>query len=192
MNMHLAERAAARFRGRGELNEDLLQVALVGLIEAAERFDAALGVEFRAFAEPTIVGVIKRHFRDRTWLMGIPRWLKQLHGPLERARSELTQRYGREPTVDELASYLQIHTEDVLQLLEVANAYSALSLDRAMADNDGLRPSLHSVLGFEDAGLDAAESRAHLCSLLALLPAREKTILFLRYWTKRRPKSRSG
>src|SRR4051794_34108163 len=129
MHLPLVEYLARRFRNRGEPLDDLVQVATIGLIKSVDRFDLERGVEFSTYATPTIVGEIKRHFRDKGWAIRVPRRLQELKLSLTKATSELSQKNGRAPTVAELAQHLQMSEEEVLEGLESANAYSAVSLD---------------------------------------------------------------
>ncbi|KWX10220.1 RNA polymerase sigma factor, partial [Carbonactinospora thermoautotrophica] len=129
MHLPLVEHLARRFRNRGEPLDDLIQVATIGLIKSVDRFDPERGVEFSTYATPTIVGEIKRHFRDKGWAVRVPRRLQELRLSLTTATSELSQRHGRSPTVTELAEHLGLSEEEVLEGLESANAYSTLSLD---------------------------------------------------------------
>src|SRR4051794_33873596 len=129
LHLPLVEHFARRFPTRGEPFDDLLQVGTIGLIKAIDRFDTERGVEFSTYATPTIVGEIKRHFRDRGWAIRVPRRLQELKLSLTKAISELSQREGRAPTVAELAAHLQMNEEEVLEGLESANAYSTVSLD---------------------------------------------------------------
>jgi RNA polymerase sigma-B factor len=125
MHLPLVEYLARRFRNRGEPLDDLVQVATIGLIKSVDRFDLERGVEFSTYATPTIVGEIKRHFRDKGWAIRVPRRLQELKLSLTKATSELSQKLGRSPTVAELASHLEMTEEEVLEGLESANAYSA-------------------------------------------------------------------
>ena len=129
MHLPLVEHLARRFRNRGEPLDDLTQVATIGLIKSVDRFDLDRGVEFSTYATPTIVGEIKRHFRDKGWAVRVPRRLQELRLALTTATGELSQRHGRAPTVAELAEHLGITEEEVLEGLESANAYRTLSLD---------------------------------------------------------------
>ena len=137
MHLPLVEHLARRFRNRGEPLDDLTQVATIGLIKSVDRFDPERGVEFSTYATPTVVGEIKRHFRDKGWAVRVPRRLQELRLSLTTATAELSQRHGRAPTVHELAEHLAISEEEVLEGLESANAYSTLSLDdkRRVADD---------------------------------------------------------
>src|SRR5215468_3751726 len=127
MHLPLVEYLARRFAGRGEPLDDLIQVGTIGLIKAVDRFDTERGVEFSTYATPTVVGEIKRHFRDKGWTVRVPRRLQELRASLSSATAQLTQDLGRSPTVHELASHLGVSEEDVLEGLESANAYAAVS-----------------------------------------------------------------
>ena len=129
LHLPLVEYLARRFRNRGEWLDDLTQVATIGLIKSIDRFDLARGVEFSTYATPTIVGEIKRHFRDKGWAVRVPRRLQELKLALTKAIGDLAQREGRAPTVAEIAAHLQMTEEEVLEGLESANAYSTVSLD---------------------------------------------------------------
>jgi RNA polymerase sigma-B factor len=181
MHLPLVEYLARRFRNRGEPLDDLVQVATIGLIKSVDRFDLERGVEFSTYATPTIVGEIKRHFRDKGWAIRVPRRLQELKLLLTKATSELSQKNGRSPTVAELAAHLQLSEEEVLEGLESANAYSAVSLDAPDgADDDS--PSVSDSLGMEDEALEGVEYRESLKPLLVKLPPREKKILLLRFF----------
>ncbi|WP_236652053.1 RNA polymerase sigma factor SigF [Streptacidiphilus neutrinimicus] len=180
MHIPLVEHLARRFRNRGEPLDDLTQVATIGLIKSVDRFDPERGVEFSTYATPTIVGEIKRHFRDKGWAVRVPRRLQELRLSLTTATSELSQRHGRSPTVHELAEHLGISEEEVLEGLESANAYSTLSLD--VPDTDDESPAVADTLGAEDDALEGVEYRESLKPLLAQLPQREQRILVLRFF----------
>jgi RNA polymerase sigma-B factor len=180
-HLPLVEYLARRFRNRGELHDDLVQVATIGLIKSVDRFDLERGVEFSTYATPTIVGEIKRHFRDKGWAIRVPRRLQELKLALAKATSELAQRNGRSPTVAELATFLEMSEEDVLEGLESANAYSTVSLDTPESgDSDAL--AVADTLGVVDESLEGVEYRESLKPLLDRLPPREKRILLLRFF----------
>ncbi|MFD0386059.1 RNA polymerase sigma factor SigF [Streptomyces stramineus] len=179
MHLPLVEHLARRFRNRGEPLDDLTQVATIGLIKSVDRFDPDRGVEFSTYATPTVVGEIKRHFRDKGWAVRVPR-LQELRLALTTATAELSQRHGRSPTVHELAEQLGISEEEVLEGLESANAYSTLSLD--VPDTDDESPAVADTLGAEDEALEGVEYRESLKPLLEDLPPREKKILLLRFF----------
>jgi RNA polymerase sigma-B factor len=181
MHLPLVEHLARRFRNRGEPLDDLIQVATIGLIKSVDRFDIERGVEFSTYATPTIVGEIKRHFRDRGWAVRVPRRLQELRLQLTTATGELSQEHGRAPTVAELARRLKISEEEVLEGLESANAYSTLSLD-VPEQGDEEAPAVVDSLGSEDEALEGVEYRESLKPLLERLPAREKKILLLRFF----------
>ncbi|MFF2026059.1 SigB/SigF/SigG family RNA polymerase sigma factor [Streptomyces sp. NPDC058171] len=180
MHLPLVEHLARRFRNRGEPLDDLTQVATIGLIKSVDRFDPERGVEFSTYATPTVVGEIKRHFRDKGWAVRVPRRLQELRLALTTATAELSQQHGRSPTVHELAQKLAISEEEVLEGLESANAYSTLSLD--VPDTDDESPAVADTLGAEDEALEGVEYRESLKPLLEDLPPREKRILLLRFF----------
>ncbi|MCS0634346.1 RNA polymerase sigma factor SigF [Streptomyces sp. LP05-1] len=180
MHLPLVEHLARRFRNRGEPLDDLTQVATIGLIKSVDRFDPERGVEFSTYATPTVVGEIKRHFRDKGWAVRVPRRLQELRLSLTSATAELSQLHGRSPTVHELAERLAISEEEVLEGLESANAYSTLSLD--VPDTDDESPAVADTLGAEDEALEGVEYRESLKPLLEGLPPREKRILLLRFF----------
>jgi RNA polymerase sigma-B factor len=181
LHLPLVEYLARRFRNRGEWLDDLTQVATIGLIKSIDRFDLERGVEFSTYATPTIVGEIKRHFRDKGWAVRVPRRLQELKLSLTKAIGDLAQREGRAPTVSELASHLQMSEEEVLEGLESANAYSTVSLD-APDSGDEDAPAVADSLGIVDEALEGVEYRESLKPLLERLPPREKKILLLRFF----------
>jgi RNA polymerase sigma-B factor len=181
-HLPLVEHLARRFRNRGEPYDDLVQVATIGLIKSVDRFDLGRGVEFSTYATPTIVGEIKRHFRDKGWAVRVPRRLQELRLSLASATSELSQKQGRAPTVGELALYLKISDEEVLEGLESANAYSTLSLDAGDSGSDDEPMPVSETLGVEDEALVGVEYRESLKPMLEQLAPREKTILLLRFF----------
>ena len=181
MHLPLVEYLARRFRNRGEPLEDLVQVATIGLIKSIDRFDLDRGVEFSTYATPTIVGEIKRHFRDKGWAIRVPRRLQELKLTLTKATGELSQTLGRSPTVSELATHLSLTEEEILEGLESANAYSAVSLDATDSGDDD-SPAVSDSLGMIDEALEGVEYRESLKPLLDKLPPREKKILVLRFF----------
>jgi RNA polymerase sigma-B factor len=180
-HLPLVEHLARRFRNRGEPYDDLVQVATIGLIKSVDRFDLERGVEFSTYATPTIVGEIKRHFRDKGWAVRVPRRLQELRLSLTSATAELSQTLGRSPTVGELAGHLRLSDEEVLEGLESANAYSTLSLDAGDSGDDE-QMAVADTLGVEDEGLQGVEYRESLKPMLEQLPPREKKILLLRFF----------
>jgi RNA polymerase sigma-B factor len=181
-HLPLVEHLARRFRNRGEPYDDLVQVATIGLIKSVDRFDLERGVEFSTYATPTIVGEIKRHFRDKGWAVRVPRRLQELRLSLASATSELSQKQGRSPTVSELAAHLKITDEEVLEGLESANAYSTLSLDAGDSGSGDEPMPVAETLGVEDEGLEGVAYRESLKPMLEQLPPREKKILMLRFF----------
>ncbi len=184
LHLPLVHYLARRFRDRGEPLEDLVQVGTIGLIKAVDRFEPERGLELSTYATPTIVGEIKRHFRDKGWAIRVPRRLQELRISLGRATAELSQKSGRAPTVAELALHLGLSEDDVIEGLEGAQAYSAQSLDAQLGgDGDGDDgPHLADRLGGEDPDLEGVEWRESLKPLLAALPSRERRILALRFF----------
>jgi RNA polymerase sigma-B factor len=178
-HLPLVEYLARRFAGRGEPLDDLIQVGTIGLIKAVDRFDTERGVEFSTYATPTVVGEIKRHFRDKGWTVRVPRRLQELRASLSSATAQLTQDLGRSPTVAELARHIGVGEEEVLEGLESANAYAAVSLE-ATDDADG--QSVLDTLGGLDEALEGVEYRESLKPLLDSLPERERRILVLRFF----------
>ncbi|MFF3605342.1 RNA polymerase sigma factor SigF [Streptomyces sp. NPDC002463] len=182
LNLPLVRYAAARFRSRNEPMEDIVQVGTIGLIKAIDRFDCERGVEFPTFAMPTVVGEIKRFFRDTSWSVRVPRRLQELRLALTKASDELAQKLDRSPTVPELAAVLGVSEEDVVDGLAVGNAYTASSLDSPSPEDDGGEGSLADRLGYEDSALEGVEYRESLKPLLAKLPPRERQIIMLRFF----------
>lgn len=182
MHLPLAAFLARRFRDRGESLDDLTQVATIGLLKAVDRFEPARGVEFSTFATPTMVGEIKRHFRDKGWAIRVPRRLQELRISISRATAELSQSTGRSPTVGELAAHLSVAEDDILEGMESAQAYATLSLDAASSDGTEEGTSLAETLGEEDPSLGEVETRETLSPLLAGLAPRERRIIHMRFF----------
>jgi RNA polymerase sigma-B factor len=176
---------ARRYHNRGETLDDLIQVGSVGLIKSVDRFDRSHGVAFSTFATPTILGEIKRHFRDKVWMVRVPRTLQELRGHLTSAREELTHQLSRSPTVPELAAFMDLSEEEVLEALDAANAYSAASLDASAEDGSSARGSLEDQLGTADDALDLVERRQCVAPLLDALSERERRIIFLRFFREK-------
>ncbi|MFF5767616.1 RNA polymerase sigma factor SigF [Streptomyces tanashiensis] len=185
LNLALVRFAAARFGTRSEPMEDIVQVGTIGLIKAIDRFELTRGVEFPTFAMPTIIGEIKRFFRDTSWSVHVPRRLQELRLDLARAGDALAQRLDRAPTVAELAEELGITPEEVVEGMAASNAYTAASLDAQPDEEDGAggEAALADRLGYEDNGLTGIEYIASLKPMIASLPARERQILSLRFVT---------
>ena len=181
LHLPLVEHCARRFRNRGEPFEDLVQVGTIGLLKSIDRFDVDRGVEFSTYATPTIIGEIKRYFRDKGWAIRVPRRLQELRMQIGSASAELTQRLGRSPTPRELAERIGCSVDDILEGIESSNAYSTLSLDASDNDEDGATTMLDAI-GVDDANLEHVEIRESIKPLLDRLDAREKRILLLRFF----------
>jgi RNA polymerase sigma-B factor len=178
----LVEFLARRFRNRGEPLEDLIQVGTIGLLKAIDRFELDREVEFSTYATPTVVGELKRHFRDKGWAVRVPRRLQELHLELSKIVSWLGQELGRSPTVGEIADAAGTNEETVLEGLEIAQAYNFTSLDAPIDSEDAGSTSFAEQLGTEDEHLENLEYRASLAPEMAKLPERERRILYLRFF----------
>jgi RNA polymerase sigma-B factor len=181
LHLPLVEHCARRFRNRGEPFEDLVQVGTIGLIKSIDRFDLDRGVEFSTYATPTIIGEIKRYFRDKGWAIRVPRRLQELRLQISATTAELTQVLGRSPTPRELAEAIGCSVEEIVEGIESGNAYSTLSLD-ASDDGDEGGVSMLDLMGLDDEELEQVEIRESIKPLLEALPAREKRILLLRFF----------
>jgi len=179
-HMGLAEYLARRFTNRGEPLDDLVQVAALGLLKAVDRFDPERGLEFSTYATPTIVGELKRHFRDKGWAVRVPRRVQELHLRLGSVVSQLSQELGRSPTIGEIAHAATVSEEEVLEAIEAGHAYRFTSLDAPSGNDDEM--SLATELGSEDQGLIDSEHRVTLSPLIAQFPPRERMILHLRFF----------
>lgn len=179
-HLPLAHHIARRFSNRGEAHEDLVQVATLGLINAVDRFDPHRGVDFLSYAVPTIMGEVRRHFRDTGWTVRVPRRLQERHLAISSAISTLSQEYGRAPTPSEIASHLGITRDEVHQGLEAGNAYRSSSLDELLTDTDEI--PLGDAIGTDDTELDEVENREAIRPLLDELDERERRILVLRFF----------
>lgn len=182
MHLPLAAFLARRFRDRGEHLDDLTQVATIGLLKAVDRFEPGRGVEFSTFATPTMVGEIKRHFRDKGWAIRVPRRLQELRLSITRATADLSQSTGRSPTVAELAERLGVTEDEVLEGLESAQAYSTLSLDASSSDGSDEGASIADTLGADDPSITDVDNRETLSPLLARLAPRERRIIHMRFF----------
>ncbi|MEH1123192.1 SigB/SigF/SigG family RNA polymerase sigma factor [Micromonospora sp. CPCC 206061] len=177
----LARHLARRYRDRGESIDDLVQTATLGLIKAVDRFDPDRGVDFAAFAIPTILGELKRHFRDKAWTVRVPRRLQELRMAISDANATLNQTLGRSPTVAEVAAHLNVTEEDVLDGIEGARAYAARSLSSRETGEDHAL-SLGDLIGSDDPGYEATEARMALSEAMTTLPDRERRIVILRFY----------
>lgn len=179
--MPLARRLAARYRGDWEPVEDLEQVASLGLVKALDRFDPSRGVAFSSYAVPTILGELKRHFRDRGWSVRFPRDLQERIGRVDRGIAELSARLGRAPSVNEVAAKLEIDPEKVLEAMEAGQARHAISLDVQSQTEDGEGVPLKERLGRSDPGFDTVEYGAAIEEALDSLGKRDRVVLHLRF-----------
>jgi RNA polymerase sigma-B factor len=176
----LVRSLAAKYSGRGEQVEDLVQVGAIGLIKAIDRFDLERGVELTTYAVPTIVGEIRRHFRDKAWALHVPRRLKELNLKLSRLLDELTADLGRSPTIAELARAAGVDEEDVVDALESSQAYTARSLSTPTDDQGDA--DLLDTLGADEQGYDAVDDSSLVLSGLDVLDERERRIVELRFF----------
>lgn len=177
----IAEHIAQRFSGKGTPKEDLIQVAAVGLLNAIDRFDPRKGNDFLSYAVPTVMGEVRRHFRDSSWSMRVPRRLKELHLEVSNATTTLAQQLGHAPTPGEIADHLGISRDDVYRGIDVGQAYHAMSLDESLSgDDEGMQ--LAESVGEQDAGLESVENHESLEPLMRELPQRERRILMLRFF----------
>ncbi|MFD3803107.1 RNA polymerase sigma factor SigF [Streptomyces sp. NPDC058611] len=184
MNLSLVQFAARRFRNRtdGTDIEDLIQVGTIGLIKAIDRFDPAMGNEFTTLALPYITGEIKRHFRDATWAVHVPRRLQELRIQLARGKEELSADLDRAPTVRELATHLNLTDDEVIEGLVAANGHSSQSLDNDQDESSDSAPrALADTLGDEDPAMELFEDLHSLAPLLEQLAGREKLIIQMRF-----------
>lgn len=178
----LADRVARRFRGRGQDIEDLVQVARMGLMHAVNRFDPEKGGNFIVFAIPTMMGELRRHFRDFGWTMHVPRRLRDRHVHIGQMTTELTQDLGRAPTVGELAEALHVDRADIIESVIAASAYEPQSLDAEVIGPSGDTQARHDLLGEVDSGFQRIVDRETVRPVLAALPDRERTVLYLRFF----------
>jgi len=176
-----AKNLALRYRGASESFDDLLQVASLGLVNAIDRFDPERGAPFTAFASPTILGELKRHFRDRVWTVRVPRGLHDRMAEVEKAISELTVQLQRSPSVPEIAERLEVDPTDVLEVLEANHNRRPLSLDRPVGGEDSEESPAAEWVGDEDSGYELVEDKLALEGALPHLDERERLVLQLRF-----------
>jgi RNA polymerase sigma-B factor len=179
-SLPLARKLARRYAGRNEPYDDLVQVASLGLVKAVERFDPARGFAFTSFAVPTIVGELKRYFRDTAWALHVDRSAQELARRIADARREVSLQRGRSPTVGELAEYLECSEEEVLDGLMTGEAFETVSLDAPVGGGDETDNRL-DALGGEDGRLDLVDDQATVFAAAQRLPERERRILYLRF-----------
>ncbi|MFF3346539.1 SigB/SigF/SigG family RNA polymerase sigma factor [Streptomyces sp. NPDC002779] len=182
MNMSLVRYAAGRFRSRGPQEmEDIVQVGMIGLIKAIDRFEISREVEFTSFAVPYIVGEIKRFFRDTSWAVHVPRRLQEARVQLARATEELRSRLGRTPTTKELSELMCLPEEEIVEARLASNAYTSASLDAAINSSDDGETALQDFIGAEDAALDLVEDLHCLAPMIAELDERDRKIIHWRF-----------
>ncbi|MGA9160955.1 MAG: RNA polymerase sigma factor SigF [Actinomycetota bacterium] len=179
MFLPLAEYLARRFDRRGEPLDDLIQVASVGLLNAIDRFDVERDVQFSTYAAVTIIGELKRHFRDKGWAIRVPRRLQEVGLRVNAVLPELSQELGRSPTVEEIAARCEASPEEILDAMEAVQAYSTTSLDSPVGE-EGAAPI--EVLGGEDPSLEILEGWASIAPAVKELPERERRVLYLRFF----------
>jgi RNA polymerase sigma-B factor len=177
----LARKLARRYSGAREPFDDLLQVASLGLVKAVDRFDVERGTAFSSFAVPTILGELKRYFRDLGWSVHVPRGAQEMALRVEDAKNQLTQRTGRPPSIHELSVYLELSIEDVVDALETAAAHHCISLDTPRDDGEGESGTLADAFGSEDVRLGLVNDSVSIAAAARHLPARERQVLLLRF-----------
>lgn len=181
-HLNLVRFLALKFANRGEPIDDLVQVGTVGLLKAIDRFELERGVEFTTYATPTIVGEIKRYFRDKGWAVKVPRRLQELNLAVNRASEKLAVELGRSPTVAELSKHLDATDEEILEAQELGQAYNLLSLDSEISGDDRRSQTLADTVGTTDSGLELLEDRANLERAFTVLSGRERVIIYLRFF----------
>ncbi len=177
----LARKLARRYSNSREPFDDLMQVASLGLVKAVDRFDSERGTAFSSFAVPTILGELKRYFRDLGWSVHVPRGAQELALKVEEAQQQLTSRSGHPPCVNEIAEYLELSIEEVLGGLETAAAHHSISLDAPRDDGDGETGTLADVIGDQDVRFELVEARATIVAAARHLSDRERKVLLLRF-----------
>ena len=181
--LNLVEYLARRFKNRGEPLDDLIQVGTIGLIKAIDRYDIDRGVEFTTYATPTIVGELKRHFRAKGWSIRVPRRLQELNLQINGRIGDITQKLGRSPTIEEIAKELGATPEEIAEAMETGEAYNTISLNSTTVnDGDDRSFSLMDYLGEDDKILNATEDRTSLIEAMEVLTARERGIIYLRFF----------
>ena len=182
MYLNLVKYLASRFRNRGEPIDDLIQVGTIGLIKAIDRFDIERQVEFTTYATPTIVGELKRYFRDKGWAIKVPRRLQELSFKVNQAVDALTQRNQRSPSIEEIARYLDVTTEDVLEAMETSEAYNFVSLESDRGSDGSDTFSILEYIGKDDALMAVVDDRTTLSLALKRLTPQEQRVLYLRFF----------
>jgi len=182
-HMNLVRYLARKFGNRGEPLEDLIQVGTIGLINAIDRFDATRGIRFATYATPTILGEIRRHFRDRGWAVKVPRRLQELSLAVNKAVDQMTQELDRAPTIADIAEKLEVSEEEAMEAMELGEMYELPSLDRDMGgEGDDSRAVLADYIGEADKEIERFEGRTRLSEALKALGARERQIIEMRFF----------
>lgn len=181
-HLNLVRFLASKFKNRGEPLDDLIQVGTIGLIKAVDRFDPSRGLEFTTFATPTILGEIRRHFRDKGWSVRVPRRLQELSAKVNQTKELLTKDLHREPSVEEVAQALEVSVDEVLEAMESSSAYSTISLEGgATTDDDEEAPSVLDRRGEDDQGLTSADDRLSIEEAIRDFSSREQDIIRMRF-----------
>lgn len=182
-HLNLARFLASKFKNRGESLDDLVQVATIGLIKAIDRFDISRGLEFTTFATPTIMGEIKRHFRDKGWSVRVPRRLQELSAKVTQVSDKLTEKLQRSPSVDEIAQAMGVSVDEVLEAMESAHAYSSVSLDVPQGDDDDGTQSSTVIdkYALVDEDLESSDDRIVLEQAIKDFSEREQQIIRMRF-----------
>lgn len=180
-HLNLVRFLASKFKNRGEPLDDLVQVGTIGLIKAIDRFDPERGLEFTTYATPTILGEIKRHFRDKGWSIRVPRRLQELSAKVNQATDELTVELQRSPSVEEIAAKLGVGAEEILEAMESSGAYTSVSLEAGGSSEDDEAPALIDRLGSVDEDLDASDDRMVIDDAIRDFSPREQEIVRMRF-----------
>lgn len=180
-HLNLVRFLASKFKNRGEPLDDLVQVGTIGLIKAIDRFDPERGLEFTTYATPTILGEIKRHFRDKGWSIRVPRRLQELSAKVNQATDELTVELQRSPSVEEIAAKLGVGAEEILEAMESSGTYTSVSLEAGGTSEDDEAPALIDRLGSVDEDLDASDDRMVIDDAIRDFSPREQEIVRMRF-----------
>lgn len=181
-HLNLVRFLASKFKNRGEPLDDLIQVGTIGLIKAIDRFDPSRGLEFTTYATPTILGEIKRHFRDKGWSVRVPRRLQELSAKVNQANDELTNELSRSPSVEEIAKRVGASVDDVLEAMESSSAYSSVPLEGGGSSDDDDAPSVIDHYATEDENLAASDDRIVLEDAIRDFSPREKDVIRMRFF----------
>jgi len=179
----LVDSLARKYSKNSSIHEDLVQIGMIGLLAAVRRYDASFGKSFESFAIPTIIGEIKRFIRDKTWSVHVPRRIKELGPKIKKAVDELTTENQKSPSVQEIANYLEVSEEEILETMEMSKSYKALSVDRKIeADSDGSTVAILDLIGNQDKGYENIDQKMILENIMHVLTEREQKILQCTYF----------